>query len=184
MLDTFFKDSENKIKKSIDFLRLEYSKLLLSSINVNVIKSLSINYNNEKFFLYNISVISLEQGVLFIKPFEKKLISVICTEIVKLKLDINPFVVNDMIKVSFPSFTMERRQLFLKKAKKISDDTKISIRNIRKNIGNDVKLFLKNNKVSLDDEKKFFFNLQKTVDANIDLVDTLYKKKEKDLLTL
>jgi ribosome recycling factor len=183
MLDNFLILMEDKLKKNIELLKVEFSKLVLNKFNVNLIRSLFIIYDGDKLFLDHISTITVESGsVVFIKPFEKKYLQLICNEIIKLKMDLNPNVITDSIKLVFPIVTAERRQFFLKKAKEISEETKISMRNVRKNINQDVKIFLKSNKISLDDEKKFFLLLQKKLDLYIDTVDVMVKKKEKDLL--
>jgi len=183
MLSDFLVLMEDKLKKSVEVLKIEFSKLVLNKINFNLIRSLFIIYNGNKLFLDNISVITVESGnVLLIKPFEKQHINVICNEIIKLKMELNPIVIGDVIKLVFPIVTTERRQFFLKKSKQISEEIKVSMRNIRKNVTQDVKNFLKSNKVSEDDEKKFFLKLQKLFDSYIDIIDVMIKKKEKELL--
>lgn len=185
MLDDFLKLADDKIKKSVDVLKNEFSKIAINKVNINLIRSLSIIFNNEKLFLDQISVISIESGnVVFIKPFDKRYISLICNALIKLNIDLNPFVITDSIKLVFPIFTMERRQFFWKKAKKMSDDIKISIRNIRKSVYHDVNIFLKNNKISADEEKKFSVKLQKMIDSYIVYIDSITKKKEKELLNV
>lgn len=183
MLNDFFALMEDKLKKSVELLKIEFSKMVLNKVNFNLVRSLFIIHNGDKLFFDNISVMTVESGnILFIKPFEKNHINLMCNEIIKLKMDLNPSVIGDSIKVVFPVVTTERRQFFLKKVKQISEDTKISMRNIRKHVTQDVKLFLKSNKNSEDDEKKFFLKLQKIFDLYIDTIDVMIKKKEKDLL--
>ncbi|CAB3976459.1 ribosome-recycling factor [Candidatus Azoamicus ciliaticola] len=183
MLNDFFALMEDKLKKSIELLKIEFSKMVLNKVNFNLVRALFIIYNGDKLFFDDISVMTIESGnILFIKPFEKNHINLMCNEIIKLKMDLNPSVVGDSIKVVFPIVTTDRRQFFLKKVKQISEDTKVSMRNIRKHITQDVKFFLKSNKISEDDEKKFFLRLQKIFDLYIDTIDVMIKKKEKDLL--
>lgn len=183
MLNDFFVLMEDKLKKSVEILKIEFSKMVLNKVNFNLVRSLFIIYNGDKLFFDTISVMTVESGnILFIKPFEKNHTNLICNEIIKLKMDLNPIVVSDAIKVVFPIVTTERRQFFLKKVKQISEETKVSMRNIRKHISQDVKTFLKSNKISEDDEKKFFLRLQKMFDSYIDTIDVMIKKKEKDLL--
>lgn len=185
MLNDFLVNMEDKLKKSIDMLKIEFSKIVLNKINVNLIRSIFILHNGNKLFLDTISIINIEHGnVLLIKPFDKQHLNLICNEIIKLKIDLNPIVVSDYIKLVFPIVTTERRQFFFKKAKQLSEDTRVSMRNIRKHIHNDVKIFLKSNKVSDDDEKKFYLKLQKVFDVYMDSIDTLFKKKEKELLSM
>lgn len=183
MLSDFLVLMEDKLKKSVEVLKIEFSKLVLNKINFGLIRSLPIIYNGTKLFLDNISVITVESGnVLLIKAFEKQHINAICNEIIKLKMELNPIVIGDIIKLVFPIVTTERRQFFLKKSKQISEEIKVSMRNVRKNVTQDVKNFLKSNKVSEDDEKKFFLKLQKLFDSYVDIVDVMIKKKEKELL--
>lgn len=185
LLNNFLNDTEKKLNKTLDVLKLEFSKIVVNKANIGLIKSININCYNEKYNLEQISTITVESNtIIYIKPFDKQYITVICNEIVKLNLDLNPFVASDAIKIVFPSITMDRRKAFVKKIKVYSEDTKVSIRNIRKNTNQELKNFLKLNKVSEDDEKKFHIELQKLTDNYIEKIDILTQKKENELLKI
>lgn len=175
--------AEDKLKKSIVTLKTEFSKLILNKANLKLLDDVSIIYYGEKYRLDQLSVMMIESAnIASIKPFDKKNLSLICKEIVDLKMDLNPFVVGDIIKVSFPKLTSERRDLFVKKMKKHGEDTKISMRNIRRLANQKIKILLKDGELSKDDERKVLLEIQNLVDKYIGIVDEMVEKKEAELL--
>lgn len=177
--------TEDKLKKSIVTLKADFSKLVLNKANLKLLDDVSILYYGEKYRLDQLSVMMIESAsVASIKPFDKKNLSLICKEIVDLKMDLNPFVSGDLIKVSFPKLTSERRELFVKKMKKSGEDTKVSMRNIRRLANQKVKALLKDGNMSKDDERKVLLDIQNLVDKYIDVVDNMVVKKEDELLKL
>ena len=84
MLDDFIFLIDDKMKKSLDVLKFEFSKLVVNKINVNLIRSIFIIIDNNKFCLDNISVINIENNIIFIKPFDKQHLQIIYNEIIKL----------------------------------------------------------------------------------------------------
>lgn len=177
--------TEDKLKKSLASLKTEFSKLVLNKANLKLLDDVFIVYYDEKYRLDQLSVIMIETpGIVSIKPFDKKILSVICKEIIDLKLGLSPFVVGDVVKVSFPKLTTERRELFVKKVRSFSEDTKISMRNIRRQSNQQVKSFLKDGNISKDEEKKVLSDIQFLIDKYIDIVDEILVKKEEELLKL
>lgn len=184
MEDNIIKITEEKFLKSISVLKNEFSKFILDKANFSLIENIKIPYYGQKCPIIQIAVISNEgSNTIIIKPFNKKDMSLICNEIVNLNLDLNPFVTNDYIKIIFPKLTSERREFFVKKTKKIGEDIKISIRNIRKQTNQKIKLDLKNKKLSQDDEKILLNEIDTLTNKYIDIINSLLNKKEKDLMT-
>lgn len=183
MLNNILQEIELKLNKTIDALKLEFSKIYTNKVNVNLINDIKIKYYNENYKLNQIAVISIEDGhSIIIKPFDKKNITDITKEIVNLNLDLNPFVNGDIIKVVPPKMTAERRELFAKKAKKISEEMKIAIRNIRKNYIQKIKSTAKEEKIAQDDEKMTLSKLDIVISKYNEKIDTLTSAKINELL--
>lgn len=183
MLNDIIEDIEIKLNKTIDVLKIDFSKISTNKANINLLNDIKIKYYDEIYKLNQISVINVEDATsITIKPFDKKNITAISKEIVNLNLDLNPFINGDIIKVIFPKMTTERRELFAKKVKKISEEIKISIRNIRKNCVQKIKTVSKENKISQDEEKMILSKLDTIVSKFNEKIDEMNNKKISELL--
>ncbi|HIH2763281.1 MAG TPA: ribosome-recycling factor [Candidatus Azoamicus sp.] len=183
MLNELIADTEIKLNKTIDILKIDMSKISTNKVNINLLADIKIKYYDESYKLNQISVINIDDNTsITIKPFDKKNITTISKEIVDLNLDLNPFVNGDVIKVIFPKMTTERRELFVKKIKKMSEETKISIRNIRKNNMQKMKTVSKENKISQDEEKIILTKLDNMISKFSEKIDDITNKKITELL--
>jgi len=184
MLNEILNITEEKLNKSVVTLKGEFSKIVLDRANIGLIEGIKIICYGEKYSLTQLSVISFEGvNVILIKPFDKKNSSVICKEIVNLNLDLNPFASDDVIRVTFPKLTSERREFFAKKVKKMCEDIKISIRNIRRQSNQKIKGLLKNNDISKDEERVLLNDIDVLINKYIVKVEFLSGKKVKELLS-
>lgn len=185
MLNEFIEEIEINFNKTIDILKIEYSKINANKVNLNLLNTVKIKYYDEIYTLDQISVINIEDyNSVIIKPFDKKNISSISKEIVNLNLDLNPFTHGDIIKVIFPKMTMERREMFAKKIKKTAEDSKIAIRNIRKNYIQKVKNISKEKKISKDDEKIILNKTETITTKYIEKIEEMTNKKITDILKI
>ncbi|HFL8824363.1 MAG TPA: ribosome recycling factor [Candidatus Azoamicus sp. OHIO1] len=175
----------DKMEKSIVSMNNEFSKIITNRVNPSLIKDIRVNYYDSKVSLDQISVVLADSSnVLLVKPFDKKLLQNISKEIVNLNLGLNPIIFGDSIKVVFPKLTEERRIFYAKKIRKIGEDIKIAIRNVRKNVNQKFKSFLKEENMSKDDEKRCHLKIQEISDAYIKKVDSSVFKKEEELLCI
>lgn len=183
MLNNILQEIEISLNKTIDALKMEFSKISCNKINVNLLNDIKIKYYDEYYKLNQIAVTSIEDGnSIIIKPFDKKNTSDIIKEVINLNLDLNPFVNGDTIKIILPKMTTERRELFIKKIKKISEEMKISLRTIRKNYIQKIKNISKNEKISQDDEKSILSKLDVMISKYNEKIDTATNVKTNELL--
>ncbi len=174
-------DTTNVLDVSLDTFQGSISKFLLNRVNTRFFDDIKIFSYGASYKLNQVAVISVEQGVVLIKPFDKSNLSIISNEINKLNMDFNPIIVSDFIKVVYPKLTFERRLFFIKKMKDMSENSKISMRNIRRNVNQKIKELSKDGKISRDDEKRFLSKIQILIDDYIIKIDMLFKKKKKEL---
>ena len=99
-------------------------------------------------------------------------------------LGLNPSAMGDLIRVPMPALTEERRKELTRVAKNQSEDTKVAIRNIRREANENFKKLVKDKKLSSDDEKRYQDLIQKKTDKYIKIIDELLVKKETDILTV
>ena len=176
------------LKKELESVILNFKKELLkyslNKINISILEDIKINYIGSIYKLNQISVINIENQNILIKPFDKSIANNICNEIIKLNMDLNPFVTDDLIKITYPKTTMERRLFFIKKIKELTENYKINIRNIRRTENSKIKLMSKNKDISQDDEKKTLSTIQINVDKTIEQIELFQEKKINELSKL
>lgn len=120
---------------------------------------------------------------IIVQPFDRSTINDIEKAILNANLGFNPQNEGDVIRINVPPLTEERRLDLVKKAKAIVEDTKIGIRNARRQ-GNDEAKTLEKDGMPEDESKKLMDEIQKLTDSYSEKVDRLFEEKEKDILTV
>ena len=153
--------------------------------NPQILSSLKIMYCKNETLLGHISIINvIDNNVLIISPFDKSMLLEIDKAIRHKNLNLSSVIVRDGIKVTFLPLSLEDRKKLIKHMMSESEVSKISIRNIRRDIKNDLQVYLKNKNITFDEEKKAMKEVQRMTDKFILDVDNLVKNKEKELLTI
>jgi len=174
-----------KMQKSLESLGHEFNKIRTGRANPNILDSLKIDYYGNPTQINQAANISIEEGrTLVISPWDKSLISEIEKAIMKSDLGLNPSTSGDLIRVTMPSLTEETRQEYIKQARADAENSRISIRNTRRDANNSAKDQQKAGDFSEDDLKRIEDLVQKETDYFINLVETELKKKEADLLEI
>jgi len=125
-----------------------------------------------------------EARLLQIQPFDKTLIGAIEKAILGANIGLTPGNDGNIIRIQFPALTEDKRKSFVKDVKKMGEDAKIIIRNVRREQNDKIKAGEKDKKVSEDESKKFQEEIQKITDNFIKEVDKVVDAKEKELLTV
>ena len=174
-----------KMQKSLESLGHEFNKIRTGRANPNILDSLKIDYYGNPTQINQAANISIEEGrTLVISPWDKSLISEIEKAIMKSDLGLNPSTSGDLIRVTMPSLTEETRQEYIKQARTDAENSRISIRNTRRDANNSAKDQQKTGDLSEDDQKRIEDLVQKETDYVINLVEIELKKKEADLLEI
>lgn len=183
-MDNFIKNTSFLMEKSINVLNLYFNKIRTNKINPEIIYKIYINYHGKKTYLKNLSNIYVENShTLIINPWDNKIINEI-KKAIFIKLEINPIIKNNNIKLIFPKLTEETRKNYISKARSFAENSKIYIRNTRRDIKNDIKKKLKKNIYHIDEANKLEVILQKLTDKYINIINNLLIKKEKDLIKI
>ena len=128
----------------------------------------------------NISV--LDVHTLSITPWDKSMVQVIDKAILEANLGFNPISDGTNLKIPVPPLTEERRKDFVKLIKKFGEDSKVAIRNVRRDANDHLKKEEKDKKISEDELKHNESEVQKLTDHHIKLIDDLLKHKEKEIM--
>lgn len=173
---------EQQMNEVITHLNSEFSKIRTGRANPNMLEGIKVEAYGAPTPIAQVAMISVpEARQLLVKPFDPSLLKEIDHAINKAELGINPTNDGENIRLVIPPLTEDSRKLLVKEASATAENAKVSIRNIRKNANNDIK----KNKDLTDDEKKGQENdVQNLTDKFNKLIESEFKKKEKDIMTI
>lgn len=185
IFETMYKDAETRMKKSVEALQHELSKLRMGRANPSLLAHIMLDYYGSAVPLSQVANITvLDARTLTVSPWEKKLIPTIEKAILTSDLGLNPSTSGDLIRIPLPALTEERRRELVKVVKAQTEEAKIAVRNVRRDINNHVKDAVKAKTMTEDEEHKAQDRIQKLTDNIIVEIDKIYQKKEVDLLEM
>ncbi|MFI4955183.1 MAG: ribosome recycling factor [Gammaproteobacteria bacterium] len=183
MLATITQESQQRMQKAVEALKNELSKLRSGRAHPSLIEHILVDYYGTPTPLNRVANVSTEDArTLQVSPWEKNMVKPIEKAIMTADLGLNPATSGTLIRVPLPPLTEERRKELVKLARHEAENTRVSIRNIRRDANNQVKELLKDKTISEDEERRGQDAIQKLTDKLITEVDTLVAAKEKDLL--
>ncbi|HXH75577.1 MAG TPA: ribosome recycling factor [Bacteriovoracaceae bacterium] len=182
VLKPILDDSMNKAIKS---LQTQMTKVRTGRATATVLDGIQADYYGTATPIKNMGQISTpEARLLQIQPFDKTLISAIEKAILAANLGLTPGNDGNVIRIQFPALTEDKRKGFVKDVKKLGEDAKVAIRNVRREQNDKVKAAEKAKTISEDESKKIQDEIQKITDNFIKEVDKVVDAKEKELLTV
>ena len=185
MLEEIKQDTLERMEKSISSLESSLQKIRTGRANPSLLDAIQIDYYWNMTPLSQVSNISVQDAkTLLISPWEKNLVPDIEKAIQSSDLGINPATSGDVIRVILPDLTEETSRDLIKVAKSEAENSKIALRNQRRDANGLLKEYLKENEISEDDERRGQEIIQNLTDDFISKVEQLLELKEKDLLEI
>ena len=183
-MDERVKQYEAKMQKAYDFLLSDYAGIRAGRANPHVLDKIKVDYYGTPTPIQQVGNISVpEARMIQIAPWEKNLIKDIEKAILASDVGITPSNDGSVIRLVFPELTEERRKDLVKEVKKKGEESKVAVRNIRRD-GNDVFKKLAKTEVSEDEIKQLEDQLQKLTDKYIKDIDALIESKSKEIMTV
>ena len=178
-------NSKDKMQKTIESFQNNLSKIRTGRANTSLLDHISIDYYGTMTPLSQVAAINVaDSSTLTIQPYEKNFSATIEKAIRESDLGLNPVSVGDLIRVPMPPLTEERRKDLIKVVKSDGENSKVSVRNIRRDSNDELKKLIKNKEISEDEERRLQDLIQKNTDLFIAEIDSMIGLKEKDLLTI
>ena len=178
-------NSKDKMQKTIESFQNNLSKIRTGRANTSLLDHISIDYYGTMTPLSQVAAINVaDSSTLTIQPYEKNFSAVIEKAIRESDLGLNPVSVGDLIRVPMPPLTEERRKDLIKVVKSDGENSKVSVRNIRRDSNDELKKLIKNKEISEDEERRLQDLIQKNTDLFIVEIESMIGLKEKDLLTI
>jgi len=176
---------DDQMNKAIKSLQTQMTKVRTGRATAAVLDGIMADYYGTPTPIKNMGQISTpEARLLQIQPFDKTLIGAIEKAILGANIGLTPGNDGNFIRISFPALTEDKRKGFIKDVKKLGEDAKVAIRNVRREQNDKVKVGEKDKKISEDESKKIQEEIQKITDNFIKEVDKIVDAKEKELLTV
>ena len=173
------------MQNSLDALKNNLSKIRTGRAHTGVLDHITVDYYGSQTALNQVAGVTLgDATTINIQPYEKTMITVIEKAIRESDLGLNPATSGDLIRVPMPPLTEERRKDLIKVVKSEGENTKIAIRNVRRDANEALKKLTKDKEISEDDERRAQEEVQKMTDQYIIHVDQVIEAKEKDLLVI
>jgi ribosome recycling factor len=185
MVDEIFEDLKDRMGKSIESLKREYSRLRTGRASISLLDGIRVSYYETLTPLNQMASLAVpEPRLIVIQPWDKTAIEDIEKAILKSELGLTPINDGKVIRISIPPLTEERRKELVKVARKMSEENKVAIRNIRRDANEMLKDLKKESEITEDDLYRSQEEVQKATDQFISQVDELCEAKEKEILEI
>ena len=176
---------EDKLKKSIGALKKDLSKLRTGVASVSLLEDIKVVYYNQPTPLNQVATIAVpDSRTITIQPWDNSVVGEIEKAIQKSDLGVNPVSDGKTIRLAFPKLTEERRKELTKLGSKMLENTRVAMRNVRREINEKLKKMEKDKLLSKDDAFKQQEDVQKLTDKYIEMADKEYSEKEKEILEI
>jgi len=176
-------DTEERMKKTVESISRELSSIRTGRATTALLEGIKVDYYGTMTPINQLASISIpDPRLLIIQPWEKKMITEIAKAIQRADLGLNPLTDANVVRLPIPPLTEERRKELVKIVKKITEEGKIAIRNIRRDANEQFKQSEKDKEISEDDSRKAQEKVQELTDKFIQQTDELFKKKEEEVM--
>ena len=179
------KEFQRKMEKTLDVLASDFAAVRAGRANAQVLDRITVEYYGQPSPINQVGTVSSpDPRTLVIQPWDGSLLKAIEKAIQTSDLGINPQNDGRVIRLVFPQLTEERRKDLTKQVRKYAEDSKVAVRNIRRDAVDYVKKAQKKGELTEDDQKKAEKDIQELTDKYIKKIDEMCAKKEKELMEI
>ena len=184
-VDIIFDEMNEKIDKTMQNYITELRSIRAGRANPHILDKVVVDYYGTPTPINNMANVSVpEARLLVISPWDKSQLKAIERAILAANIGINPNNDGHVIRLVFPELTEERRRSTVKEAKTLVEESKIVMRNARRDAIDDLKKIQKSSVITEDDLKNYTEDVDKNLSKNTDEVDRLFKEKEQEILSI
>ncbi len=184
-LDEMYLFGEEKMEKAIGQMKKDFATVRTGRANPGILDKVIVEYYGAPTPIRQMAQVSVSEGTtLVIAPFDKSIIKEVEKAIIKAELGVAPNNDGTCIRLNFPPLTEERRKETAKEVKKFGEDTKVAIRNVRRDMVDSLKKIEKDENLPEDAVKDNQDQIQILTDKYVGIIDSLVTEKEKEVLTV
>ena len=183
MIDELLADARERMAKSVESTRHEFGSIRTGRASPALLDRVNVDYYGAVTPLKQLATISApEARMLTVQPYDKSSIKAIEKAILESDVGLTPGNDGNLIRLSIPELTEERRRQLVKVVRNIAEDGRVAIRNIRRDVMQDLRELKEAGETGSDDEHRAELELQKVTDARVAELDEVLKHKEDDIL--
>ena len=178
-------EAEGKMKKSLDAFRQELAVMRTSRATPALLEGIVVDYYGSPMPINQVATISVpESQLLAIQPWDRSMVKEIERAILKSDLGLNPSSDGTLIRLPIPSLTEERRRELARVVWKKAEETKVAIRNIRREANDELKQLEREKSISEDENVRRQQEVQKLTDKFVSDIDKVAETKEKEIMSI
>ena len=183
MIKEIIKDTGERMKKAVDHIAAEYVKIRTGKASIGLLEGIKLDYYGTPTPLNQVGNISTpDYHTIAIQPWDKSIMPAIEKSILNSNLGLNPTNDGSLIRIPIPPLNEERRKELVKLVKKMAEEGKVAVRNIRRDEIEKLKKTEKEEHISEDDRKNGEHEIQKLTYKYIKEIDEVLSKKEKEIM--
>jgi ribosome recycling factor len=183
MIESIYDETREGMAKSVTALKNELNRVRTGRASLSILDGIKVDYYGTPTPLNQMATLAVpESRLITIQPWDISVIKDIEKALLKSDLGLTPSNDGKIIRISIPALTEERRKELVKVVRKICEDHKVSVRNIRRDSNELIKSMKKDGEISEDDAFKSQDEVQKITDEQVKLIDECFKEKEKEIL--
>ncbi|MCI0507771.1 MAG: ribosome recycling factor [Gammaproteobacteria bacterium] len=183
MIKEIIKDAENRMKKSIEALKIDLTKLRTGRAHTSLLDHITVSYYGNVTPLSQVASITVsDPRTLTVSPWEQNMVQAVEKAIMQSDLGLNPVTAGKVIRVPLPPLTEERRKDMIRVVRHEGENARVAIRNIRRDANSELKSLNKDKEITDDELRQAEDVIQKTTDKYVKEVDQVLDAKEKDLM--
>jgi len=183
MIAELKKNTEQKMQKSLESLKLDLGKVRTGRAHTGILDHVQVEYYGSPVPLGQVANLTLiDARTIGVQPWEKQLLPKVEKAIRDADLGLNPSTMGELVRVPMPALTEERRKELIKVVRAEAENARIAVRNLRRDANNQLKEAVKAKEISEDDERRTQDDVQKLTDRHIAEVDKILAQKEQDLM--
>lgn len=177
--------TEHKMKATVEHTREEFVKIRTGRASTGLLDQIKVDYYGCPTPLNQVAQVGVgDARTLTVQPWEKNMVKVVEKAIRDSDLGLNPATSGDVIRVPLPPLTEERRRELSKVVRGMGEDSKVAIRNLRRDANTHVERLTKDKEISEDDERRAETEVQKLTDKYVAEIDKVVADKEKEIMTV
>lgn len=184
-VNKIFTELNEKLQKAVDNLKSEFIGIRAGRANPHILDKVTVDYYGTSTPLQQIGNVTVQDGkVLVISVWDNGALKDVEKALIAANLGINPVNDGKVIRLVFPDLNEERRKAIAKEIKAISENSKVAIRNIRRDANDGLKKLKKDNNITEDELAGFEKDVDKSVNKFVETVDKMYKEKETEIMSV
>jgi len=182
-MQEFKKKANEKMNNAVEAFKRDLATFRTGRASLSILDNIRVDYYGSLVPLNQVATLGIpEPRTITIQPWEQKMVGEIERAIMKSDLGLTPINDGKTIKINIPPLTEERRKQLVKVVRKRAEEARVAVRNIRRDIIEEIKKAEKDKKLSEDDSRKIQDEIQKITNSFIEKIDKILEQKEKEIM--